>query len=110
MRSKKLVVFLMAISLSSKAQVAFYDSYSGMLKKQGNTFILSKCGTASADFTLKFEEEKLVKQLPDLTVNDLVQLRVKAKVEEKDGQYYLVVHEISSSSVGSSCNLLDLFS
>ncbi len=114
MKSKRKVVFLRVFiailcGISVQSQAAFYDLYSGMLKREGEEFVLSKCGAASVDFILKFESEQLEKQLPDLTVNDLIQLQVKGKAGENNGQYYIIVYEISGFSVGTSCNLLDFF-
>lgn len=103
-----LSVFLVTmLGLSGQAQATFYDLYSGMLKKQGDQLVLSKCGTVSADFILKFANDKLKRKLPDLAVNKLVELHVKGEAKVSHGKYYLVVHEIDSIRTGSSCNLLD---
>ena len=103
-----LSMFLIAtMGQIGQAQATFYDLHSGMLKKNGEKFVLSKCGIVPADFILIFENNKLEKRLPDLTTNRLVQLQVKATAQEMDGQHYLMVHDISNISTESSCNLLD---
>lgn len=104
---RAVIITLSCISVQSHA--AFYDLYAGMLKRQGEQLVLSKCSAASADFILKFESEQLKIQLPDLAVNDQVQIRVKGKAREENGQYYLLVHEVAGVKVGTSCKLLDFF-
>ncbi|PQJ49086.1 hypothetical protein BTO01_26745 [Vibrio jasicida] len=114
MKSKMKVFFLrvfMAIlcGTSAQSQAKFYDLYSGMLTIEGEELVLSKCSSASANFILKFESEQLKEQLPEFTVNNSVQLQVKGKAWEENGQYYIIVHEILGVNAGTSCNLLDFF-
>ncbi|WP_394388402.1 hypothetical protein [Shewanella woodyi] len=96
------------VGLSGQAHAVFYDLYSGMLNQKGDQLLLSKCGIVSVDFILEFETPQLKEQLPDLAANGIVQLHVRGKVEEKDGQYHLTVHDINHITVGSSCDLLDV--
>ena len=106
--SSMIVLLVVMGGMSGKAQAMFYDLYSGMLNKKGELLILSKCGIVSADFILEFENTQLKDQLPDLTTNGMVQLHVKGKIQEKDGQSHLAVHDINRIAVGSSCKLLDV--
>lgn len=97
--------FVSMIGLCGQAQATFYDLYAGMLKKQGEQFVLSKCSLVSTDFILRFENDALKKKLPDLSENSLVQLYVKGEVQQENGKYYLMVHDINRIRIGSSCNL-----
>ena len=111
MKNREKPVFLSALAVAMtgvilQAQAGFYDLYSGMLTKKGDQLILAKCGITSADFILEFESKQLKEQLPDLTANRVVQFHVRANVQEKDGQHYLIVHDINGFTVGSSCNFL----
>lgn len=100
-------MILIMIGWSRLAQATFYDVYSGMLKKQGDQYVLSKCGTVSTDFILKFANTGLKKRLPDLAHHRRVQLHVKGEVKLQNGHYNLMVHEITGMSFGTSCHLLD---